>query len=159
MKKTLPTNLIITIGFAAITLASAANAQATWEKVAVADGLTPVTINGATLPADAVWIPNSLNNPVIGPTGLVTFRGQLAGPGIQNTAPNNSHMFVNGTAGSLSQLARAGNALPSGLAPGLVCNTTTGINGLGSTQYGCANGGILITGNLNGTGVTTTPSK
>ncbi len=158
MKKTLPTNLIITIGFAAITLASAANAQATWEKVAVADGLTPVTINGATLPADAVWVPNSLNNPVIGPTGLVTFRGQLAGTGIQNTAPNNSHMFVNGTAGSLSQLARAGNALPSGLAPGLICNSTTGTNGLGSSQYGCANGGILITGNLNGTGVTTTTS-
>jgi len=158
MKNTLQKNLIITIGFATIALTSAANAQAAWENVAVADGLTPVTINGATLPADAVWVPNSLNNPVIGPTGLVTFRGQLAGTGIQNTAPNNSHMFVNGSAGSLSQLARAGNALPSGLAPGLICNSTTGTNGLGSSQYACANGGILITGNLNGTGVTTTTS-
>jgi hypothetical protein len=48
--------------------------------------------------------------------------------------------------------------LPSGLAAGLVCNTTTGSNGLGTTQYQCANGGTLITGNLNGAGVTSTTS-
>ena len=158
MKNTLLTPSILTVGFAALALASAANAQATWENVAVADGVSVVTIGGATLPSNAVWVPNSMNNPVIGPTGNVTFRAQLAGTGIQNTAPNNSHIFVTGTPGSLSQLARAGNALPSGLAPGLICNTTTGINGLGSSQYECANGGIMITGNLNGTGVTTTTS-
>lgn len=160
MKNTLQKNLIITIGFATIALTSAANAQATWENIAVADGLTPVTINGATLPADAVWVPNQFNNPVIGPTGIVTFRGQLAGTGLQTTAPNNTHIFVTGNTGGagLTQIARAGNALPSGLAPGLVCNTTTGTNGLGTSQYQCANGATLITGNLNGTGVTTTTS-
>ncbi|MEI6879260.1 MAG: hypothetical protein WCL33_09515, partial [Planctomycetota bacterium] len=42
MKNTLQKNLIITIGFATIALTSAANAQAAWENVAVADGLTPV---------------------------------------------------------------------------------------------------------------------
>jgi hypothetical protein len=160
MKNTLQKNIIITTSFAAIALASAANAQAAWENVAVADGLTPVTINGATLPADAVWVPNQFNNPVIGPTGIVTFRGQLAGTGLQTTAPNNTHIFVTGSTGGagLTQIARAGNALPSGLAAGLVCNTTTGSNGLGTTQFQCANGGTLITGNLNGAGVTTTTS-
>lgn len=142
----------------ALTATSSSFADGTWENVVVADGVTPAVINGATLDPTAVWVPNSLNNPVIGPTGNVTFRGQVAGPGVQNTAPNNSHIFVTGTTGALSQLARAGNALPSGLAPGLVCNTTTGINGLGSAQYGCANGGVLITGNLNGPGVTSTTS-
>ena len=71
-----------------------------------------------------------------------------------------TNIFVSGITGGagLSQIARAGNALPSNLAPGLICNTTTGTNGLGSTQFEAGNGGILITGNLNGTGVTSTTS-
>ena len=159
MKNTLQKNIIITTSFAAIALASAANAQAAWTNIASTNGSPAGLTSIPGLPADAQWVPNQFNNPVIGPTGIVTFRGQLAGTGLQ-TAPNNTHIFVTGNTGGagLTQIARAGNALPSGLAAGLVCNTTTGSNGLGTTQFQCANGGTLITGNLNGAGVTATTS-
>jgi len=144
----------------ALTASSAAFADGSWVNIASTDGNAAGLSNIPGVPSDAQWVPNGFNNPLIGPTGIVTFRGQLAGTGIQATAPNNSHIFVSGSTGGagLSQIARAGNALPSNLAPGLVCNTTTGINGLGSTHFEAGNGGILITGNLNGTGVTTTTS-
>ncbi len=163
MKNTLQKNLIITIGFATIALASAANAQTTWENIVTAGGVggsyPPANLNIPGVPADAVFVPNSFNNPLIAPNGNVVFRAQLAGTGIQATNPNNSHIELTGSSGStLVQVARAGNALPSGLAPGLVCNSTTGVNGLASTQFESGNGGILITGNLNGTGVTTATS-
>ena len=144
----------------ALTATASTFADGTWTNIATTD-LKPAGLTSIPgVPADAVWVPNQFNNPVIGPTGIVTFRGQLAGTGLQITAPNNTHIFVTGSTGGagLTQIARAGNALPSGLAPGLVCNTTTGINGLGSSQYQCANGATLITGNLNGAGVTGTTS-
>jgi hypothetical protein len=144
----------------ALTASSAAFADGSWVNIASTDGNAAGLSNIPGVPSDAQWVPNQFNNPVIGPTGIVTFRGQLAGTGIQATAPNNSHIFVSGSTGGagLSQIARAGNALPSNLAPGLICNTTSGTNGLGSTQFEAGNGGILITGNLNGTGVTSTTS-
>ena len=150
----------LTLYVLALTASSAAFADGSWVNIATTDGNPAGLSNIAGVPADAVWVPNQFNNPLIGPTGIVTFRGQLAGTGIQATAPNNSHIFVSGSTGGagFSQIARAGNALPSGLAPGLVCNTTTGTNGLGSTHFAAGNGGILITGNLNGTGVTGTTS-
>lgn len=150
----------LTLYVLALTASSAAFADGSWVNIATTDGNAAGLSNIAGVPADAVWVPNGFNNALIGPTGIVTFRGQLAGTGIQATAPNNSHIFVSGSTGGagFSQIARAGNALPSGLAPGLVCNTTTGVNGLGSTHFEAGNGGILITGNLNGTGVTTTTS-
>ena len=144
----------------ALTASSAAFADGSWVNIASTDGNAAGLSNIPGVPSDAQWVPNGFNNPLIGPTGIVTFRGQLAGTGIQATAPNNSHIFVSGSTGGagLSQIARAGNALPSNLAPGLVCNSTTGTNGLGSTHFEAGNGGILITGNLNGTGVTSTTS-
>jgi hypothetical protein len=144
----------------ALTASSAAFADGSWVNIASTDGNAAGLSNIPGVPSDAQWVPNQFNNPVIGPTGIVTFRGQLAGTGIQSTAPNNSHIFVSGSTGGagLSQIARAGNALPSNLAPGLICNTTSGTNGLGSTQFEAGNGGILITGNLNGTGVTSITS-
>ena len=144
----------------ALTATASTFADGTWTNIASTDGNPAGLTSIPGVPADAQWVPNQFNNPVIGPTGIVTFRGQLAGTGLQTTAPNNTHIFVTGNTGGagLTQIARAGNALPSGLAAGLVCNTTTGTNGLGSTQYQCANGATLITGNLNGTGVTTTTS-
>ena len=150
----------LTLYVLALTASSAAFADGSWVNIATTDGNPAGLSNIAGVPADAVWVPNQFNNPLIGPTGIVTFRGQLAGTGIQATAPNNSHIFVSGSTGGagFSQIARAGNALPSGLAPGLICNTTSGTNGLGSTHFAAGNGGILITGNLNGTGVTGTTS-
>jgi len=144
----------------ALTATASTFADGTWTNIASTDGNPAGLTSIPGVPADAQWVPNQFNNPVIGPTGIVTFRGQLAGTGLQTTAPNNTHIFVTGNTGGagLTQIARAGNALPSGLAPGLVCNTTTGTNGLGSSQYQCANGGTLITGNLNGAGVTSTTS-
>ena len=144
----------------ALTATASTFADGTWTNIASTDGNPAGLTSIPGVPADAQWIPNQFNNPVIGPTGIVTFRGQLAGTGLQTTAPNNTHIFVTGNTGGagLTQIARAGNALPSGLAAGLVCNTTTGSNGLGTTQYQCANGGTLITGNLNGAGVTSTTS-
>ncbi len=150
----------LTLYVLALTASSAAFADGSWVNIATTDGNPAGLSNIAGVPADAVWVPNGFNNPLIGPTGIVTFRGQLAGTGIQATAPNNSHIFVTGSTGGagFSQVARAGNALPSNLAPGLICNTTTGTNGLGTTHFASGNGGILITGNLNGTGVTSTTS-
>ena len=144
----------------ALTATASTFADGTWTNIASTDGNPAGLTSIPGVPADAQWVPNQFNNPVIGPTGIVTFRGQLAGTGLQTTAPNNTHIFVTGNTGGagLTQIARAGNALPSGLAAGLVCNTTTGTNGLGSAQYQCANGATLITGNLNGAGVTTTTS-
>jgi len=144
----------------ALTATASTFADGTWTNIASTDGNPAGLTSIPGVPADAQWVPNQFNNPVIGPTGIVTFRGQLAGTGLQTTAPNNTHIFVTGNTGGagLTQIARAGNALPSGLAPGLVCNTTTGINGLGTSQYQCANGATLITGNLNGAGVTSTTS-
>ena len=150
----------LTLYVLALTASSAAFADGAWVNIATTDGNAAGLSSIPGVPADAQWVPNQFNNPLIGPTGIVTFRGQLAGTGIQSTAPNNSHIFVSGLTGGagLSQIARAGNALPSGLASGLVCNTTTGTNGLGSTHFQAGNGGVLITGNLNGTGVTSTTS-
>lgn len=150
----------LTLYVLALTASSAAFADGSWVNIATTDGNAAGLSSIPGVPADAQWVPNQFNNPLIGPTGIVTFRGQLAGTGIQSTAPNNSHIFVSGLTGGagLSQIARAGNALPSGLASGLVCNTTTGTNGLGSTHFQAGNGGVLITGNLNGTGVTSTTS-
>jgi hypothetical protein len=144
----------------ALTATASTFADGTWTNIASTDGNPAGLTSIPGVPADAQWVPNQFNNPVIGPTGIVTFRGQLAGTGLQTTAPNNTHIFVTGNTGGagLTQIARAGSALPSGLAAGLVCNTTTGSNGLGTTQFQCANGGTLITGNLNGAGVTTTTS-
>ena len=144
----------------ALTATASTFADGTWTNIASTDGNPAGLTSIPGVPADALWVPNQFNNPVIGPTGIVTFRGQLAGTGLQTTAPNNTHIFVTGNTGGagLTQIARAGNALPSGLAPGLVCNSTTGTNGLGSTQFQCANGATLITGNLNGAGVTATTS-
>lgn len=144
----------------ALTATASTFADGTWTNIATTDGNPAGLTSIPGVPADAQWVPNQFNNPVIGPTGIVTFRGQLAGTGLQTTAPNNTHIFVTGSTGGagLTQIARAGNALPSGLAPGLVCNSTTGTNGLGSAQYQCANGATLITGQLNGAGVTSTTS-
>ena len=144
----------------ALTATASTFADGTWTNIASTDGNPAGLTSIPGVPADAQWVPNQFNNPVIGPTGIVTFRGQLAGTGLQTTAPNNTHIFVTGNTGGagLTQIARAGNALPSGLAPGLVCNNTSGTSGLGSAQYQCANGATLITGNLNGTGVTSTTS-
>jgi hypothetical protein len=63
----------------------------TWQVLVVVDGSAPASISGVK---GAVWVPNSLNNPVIDQDGFVTFRGTLAGAGITATGANANHIVV-----------------------------------------------------------------
>ncbi len=127
-------------------LASFAHAQS-WENVV---STTDATAGGV---AGAVWVPNQFNNPVIDSTGKITFRGQIGGAGITTA---NSKIVMQGFVGNFVTIARDGSSVPGGLPSGYVFNTTAGINGLGSSNCLTANGGTIVSGNINGTGVTTT---
>ncbi len=101
----------------------------------------------------AVWVPNQFNNPTIDDQGRVTFRGQIGGAGITTA---NSRLVVTGSTGSWSTVARDGSAVPGDLISGYVFNTTAGINGLASSNNITAQGGVVVSGNVNGAGVLAT---
>ncbi len=101
----------------------------------------------------AVWVPNQFNNPTIDAQGRVTFRGQIGGAGITTS---NSRLVVSGSPGAWTTLARDGSTVPGDLLTGYVFNTTAGINGLASSNNISANGGVVVSGNVNGAGVLAT---
>ncbi len=119
----------------------------TWENLISTTDTSVPGVKGA------VWVPNQFNNPTIDSTGRVYFRGQLGGAGITTA---NSKMYMAGTPGSWSMIARDGSPIPGGVPAGYVFNTSAGINGLGATNNIGANGGIVIAGSINGPGVATT---
>lgn len=132
----------------ASSLLATASADGEWQILTVADG---ATTNVPGFPKN-VWVPNQFNNPTIGADGRVSFRGQMAGPGVTTA---NSRIIVRGDANGFDVLAREGNAVPGNLIPDVVFNTASGINGLSSGNNLSADGGALVAGNLNGAGVTT----
>jgi hypothetical protein len=134
---------------AVLALPAVALADGAWENLLVVGGSSPSSVPGV---ADAVWIPNSLNNPTIDSIGRVSFRGQIGGEGITLA---NSRMVLLGTPDNWVTVGRDGSALPGGLLPGYVWNTAAGTNGLGSSNNISADGGVLVSGTINGPGVTT----
>jgi hypothetical protein len=132
-----------------LALPAVALADGAWENLLVIGGSSPSSVPGV---ADAVWIPNSLNNPTIDSIGRVSFRGQIGGEGITLA---NSRLVLLGTPDNWVTIGRDGSALPGGLLPGYVWNTASGTNGLGSSNNISADGGVLVSGTINGPGVTT----
>ena len=131
---------------ATLTAAALAGGPA-WENLLVLNGTNELP----TL-AGAVMVPNSTNNPVIDGNGDVTLRLQLGGAGITTA---NSRIVYHGHTGAWSILARDGSAVPSNTPAGYVFNTTTGINGLASSNNISESGGVLVSGSINGTGNST----
>lgn len=124
--------------------AAAAAASGEWEIL--------ISSLDATVPGvpDAVWVPNSFNNPTISNTGAVSFRGQIGGPDITLA---NSRLILRGAPGNWEIVVRDGSPVPGDLVPGYVFNQMSGLNGLASSNNMSANGGVIATGNINGPGV------
>jgi len=127
-------------------LASVAFADGTWENVV---STTDASIQGVP---GAVWVPNQYNNPTIDSQGRVVFRGQIAGEGITTA---NRWVLMRGVPGSLELIARDGSSVPGNVPAGYVFNTTTGINGLASSNNITSDGGIIVSGSINGPGAST----
>ena len=126
----------------------------TWEVLTVADGVTPVNISGVK---SAVWVPNQFNNPAIDANGKVTFRSQIAGPGITNTGAAANHLVVvSGTGAPWSIVARNGAGVPGNTpADAIISRTASANNALVSANNISADGGVLVSGWMTGPGVTT----
>ncbi|MSR40610.1 MAG: hypothetical protein EXS10_01730 [Phycisphaerales bacterium] len=139
----------VTVGaFLTLSLSAAAFAiPQSWENV--------ISTNDAGVPGvkGAVWVPNQFNNPTIDTLGRVSFRGQIGGAGITTA---NSRLIMQGAPSAWSILARDGSGVPANLIVGYVFNTMTGINGVGSANNISADGGVLVSGNVNGLGVVAT---
>jgi len=124
-------------------LSSAALAQS-WEVLVSTLGPVPGV-------PGAAWVPNQFNNPTIDADGRVVFRGQIGGKGITLA---NSRLVMKGEPGAWTIVARDGSPVPGGNPKGYVFNQTSGLNGLASSNNISANGGVLVSGNINGPGVT-----
>lgn len=137
------------INFLAVSLstcvACSALADGTWENL--------ISTTDSSVPGvpGAVWIPNQFNNPTVDSQGRVSFRGQIGGEGITTA---NSRLVLLGNASGWTTIGRDGSPVPGNLLPGYVWNTTAGVNGLGSSNNISADGGVLISGFINGPGVT-----
>ena len=120
-----------------------------WEVVALGDGSSPAGINGI---ANAVWVPNTFNNPVIDQDGKVTFRAQLAGPGITNAGATANHLvIVNGTAGNWNVVARGNSGVPGNTPGGAIFSRSASPNNsLVSSNNISEDGGILVSGFMTG---------
>lgn len=125
----------------------------TWQVLAVVDGGAPANISGVK---GAVWVPNSLNNPVIDQDGFVTFRGFIAGAGITATGPNANHIVVvtGDGSGPFSVVARNNSGVP-GNTPATAIFSRTGSpnNSIASANNISEDGGILVSGYMTGTGI------
>ena len=128
-------------------LASSALAQApSWELIARTT--TDTAVAGV---ADAIWVPNSFNNPAIDNAGNVTFSGKIGNfAGTITTA--NAGVTMYGSPGALNLVARNGSAVLAGGPAGYVFNNTSGVNGLATTVANAPAGKFLVSGSINGPG-------
>lgn len=127
-------------------VACIALADGTWQNIVSTTDTSVPGIPGA------LWVPNQFNNPTIDNQGRVVFRGQVAGEGISTA---NRNVLMQGVPGSVAIVARDGSPVPGNIPAGYVLNSTTGIGGLGSANNISANGGVVVAGNINGPGATT----
>ncbi len=135
------------LSLAACTATTFAAPDSAWQNVVVGDAATP-NVPGVK---GAVFVPFEFSNPVIDTTGKMTFRGRIAGPGIDYT---NSRMIVSGTPGALSAIARDGAPVPGNNPKGYVFNTIDGFSGVTSSTTISASGGYALPAFINGPGVT-----
>ena len=90
------------------------------------------------------------DSPVIDGGGGVLFRARFEGAGISSA--NDRALFVADAAGNVTKLIQGGDAAP-GL-PGLVLQTSSGLQGLQGGSLFSATGRALWTSSVNGAGVT-----
>jgi hypothetical protein len=134
-------------------VSTSALAGGTWEVLALGDGSTPAGIVGIK---GAVWVPNQFNNPVIDQDGNVTFRSQIAGPGITATGATANHLVVvtgNGS-GGWTVVARNNAGVPGNSPAGAVFSRTgSPNNSIASSNNISEDGGIVVSGYMTGPGI------
>ena len=138
--------LTSSILLASLAASTAFGQLATWEWVA--RQTTDFDILG--IPG-AVWLPNSFSNGAIDETGRAYFNAKIYVDASSTNA--NQGVQVAGVPGTLQLIARNGSPVLAGGPAGAVYNTSTGINGLQTSNAISANGWSLIGGNMNGGGV------
>lgn len=138
---------------ASITAAALAGGPA-WEIMAVADGVSPANLPGIK---GAVWVPNQWNNPTIDSNGNVSFRGQLAGPGITATGATANHLVqVRGVPGAWTIVARNNSGVPGDTPVGaIISRTASPNNSIVSANNMTSGGGVIASGYMTGPGITT----
>ncbi|MFM7050651.1 MAG: choice-of-anchor tandem repeat NxxGxxAF-containing protein [Planctomycetota bacterium] len=144
-----------TVGlFLSAFLSASALADGTWQVLTVSDGVSPANITGIT---GAVWVPNQFNNPVIDEDGIVTFRSQIAGPGITNTGATANHVVVvRGTGAPWTVVARSNSGVPGNTPTDAVFSRTASPNNsIVSANNLSADGGFIASGWFTGPGITT----
>ena len=139
--------------FLSATLSSTLLADGPWEVLTVADGVSTANITGIK---GAVWVPNQFNNPVIDANGRVTFRSQIAGPGITNAGATANHVVVvTGTGGPWTVVMRNNSGVPGNTPADAIIARTASPNGsIVSANNLAANGGFLASGFMTGPGIT-----
>jgi hypothetical protein len=137
---------------ASITAAALAGGPA-WEIMAVADGVSPANLPGIK---GAVWVPNQWNNPTIDSNGNVSFRGQLAGPGITATGATANHLVqVRGVPGAWTIVARNNSGVPGDTPVGaIISRTASPNNSIVSANNMTSGGGVIASGYMTGPGIT-----
>jgi len=138
--------------FLSASITASVLADGTWEVVALNDGISPANINGI---AGAVWVPNSLNNPVIDQNGKITFRAQIAGPNITNLGGTANHVvIVSGFANNWSVVARNGSGVPGNTPAGaIISRPSNANNSIVSSNNISEDGGVLVSGFMTGPGI------
>lgn len=149
------TTRLFTVGaFLSASITAAAFADGTWEIMATADGVSPAGLPGIK---GAVWVPNQWNNPTIDTSGNVSFRGQIAGPGITNTGATANHLVqIRGVAGAWTIVARNNAGVPGNTpADAIFSRIASPNNSLVSANNITANGSVITSGYMTGPGITT----
>jgi hypothetical protein len=138
--------------FLSASITASVLADGTWEVVALGDGTSPTNINGI---ANAVWVPNSFNNPVIDQNGKITIRGQIAGSGITNLGATANHLvIVSGFANNWSLIARNNSGVPGNTPAGaIISRSASPSNSIVSSNNISEDGGVLVSGFMTGPGI------
>jgi hypothetical protein len=138
----------------AASIASPSLADGSWQILTTSDGLSPASITGID---GAVWVPNQFNNPTIDANGKVTFRSQIAGPGITNSGATANHVVVvTGTAAPWTVLMRNNSGVPGNSpADAVISRTASPNNSIPSANNLAMGGGYLGSGYFTGPGITT----
>jgi hypothetical protein len=147
-----PSCLVGTFLTASITAACLADGA--WQVLTVGDGLSAANITGID---GAVWVPNQFNNPTIDANGKVTFRSQIAGPGITNSGATANHVVVvTGTGAPWTVLMRNNSGVPGNTpADAVISRTASPNNSIPSANILAMGGGYLGSGYFTGPGITT----
>ena len=139
------------IAFTSLVATTSYGQLATWEWVA--RQTTDIDVLG--IPG-AVWLPNSFSNGTIDETGRAYFNCKIYVDATSTSA--NQGVQVAGVPGSLTLVGRNGSPVLAGGPAGAVFNSSTGVNGLATSNAISANGWSMVAGQMNGGGVIQTGS-